>query len=54
MEQPGPFLDEMRSLLTTVKALVESQRLGGSTIAVQGQQAQQFYPNMAQVYPVIT
>ena len=26
MEQPGPFLDEMRSLLTTVKALVESQR----------------------------
>ena len=54
MEQPGPFLDEMRSLLTTVKALVESQRLGGSAIAVQGQQAQQLYPNVAQFYPVIT
>ena len=54
MEQPGPFLDKMRSLLTTVKALVESQRLGGSAIAVQGQQVQQFYPNVAQVYPVIT
>ena len=54
MEQSSPFLDEMRSLLTTVRALVESQRLGGSTIAFQGQQAQQFYPSVAQVYPVIT
>ena len=54
MEQSSPFLDEMQSLLTTVKAPVESQRLGSSTIPVQGHQAQQFYPNVAQVYPVIT